>query len=187
MGKEKSKPLTEEQKELINFNKYLLLQFFEEGEFLPKGMVRMTIKSLSDEIKLSYRATHRRVESLLYRNLLISKKENKQRGKPVILKLNPKCKTRLGIYLRLMAKTPKEAIVEKEKFLSEPTTKKILKAIKYAGKPLNFGGICGKIGDTFDVYYLETLEQYNLIDIRYHITRQGSAFVQKKIENKNSK
>ena len=184
---EKIQLLTEDEMEVINFNKYLLIQFYrnENSNILPRETREITIKALSEEIKLSYRATYRRVESLIDLKILISKKESKQRGKPVVLNINPKYKSNVGIYLRLLAKTPDEERAKKEEFLSDPITLNILKAIRDNGKPLNFGEICEKVKEnTSDGYYLENLNDYDLIDIRYHITRKGSAFVQRERSNK---
>lgn len=181
----KTKWLSEEELGLINFNKYLLLQFYEKeetGGINPKKTTELSIIALSEKIELSYRATYRRVESLIEKKILLPKQEDKKRGKPVVLQINPEYKFKVGLYLSY-AKTPEEQRSEKKDFLNNPITLKILKAIKEAGRPLNYGEISEKVEEN-DENYLENLDHYELIDTRYHITRKGSAFVQK---NKSEK
>jgi hypothetical protein len=74
--------LTNEQKELLNFNKHLLLKFFPENS---NETEEITILSLSKKIGLSYRATYKRVLKLIESKILLSEQDDESRGRPIVL------------------------------------------------------------------------------------------------------
>jgi hypothetical protein len=85
----------------------------------------------------------------------------------------------------LEAKTPDEEKDEKERWLSEKNTYLILENIKKSGKPMNYSEIYRQVKEKMEEKlspddYLKKLDEYELIDTRYHITRKGSAFLKKK-------
>lgn len=174
--------LTNGQEKLVYSNRFLLIPFLEGLSVSGKRWKEereITISSLSKEINLSYRATYKRIANLTKKEIIIPEKKKNRKGQPIILRINPHYLSGINVFVKIRTHEYSEKKKSKE-WLLKPETFKILKTIRKFEKPINFSEISRRIkGINGLSLFLSNLEENGMIDIRYHITRKGSAFYHK--------
>ncbi len=130
----------------------------------PRKIVEIT-KELN--IKRSTLAYY--LDNLKTKGLIKMKRiEERETGRPTLVEVNK-------------AKIEKKEESYGDKFFIEENTLKVLTAIKNSKTPLTFSEVQRKANTSPDAtYYLETADDYGLIETRYNLTKKGLAFLNQK-------